>query len=159
MILLAGTLDTLSFVDLLFSVTLPNRVVEYWSWRERQRARETLSNVTVTGEEKHDEVVYIQIGKEIICQPRVPKLMKLNANTHTFEKNLCELVYSHRLTHSCRSVCSDPSLSGWCEVLCVPARAQVRLFIASGTQADLSLSACLICTHSPWETPSDTAYL
>lgn len=118
-----------------------------------------MSNVTVTGEEKHDEVVYIQIRKEIICQPRVPKLMKLNANTHTFEKNLCEFVYSHKLTHSCRSVFSDPSQSGWCEVLRVPARAQVRLFIASGTLADLSLSACLICTHSPRETHSDTTCL
>lgn len=38
---------------------------------------------TVAGEEKHDEVVYIQIRREIIRQQRVPKLMKLmklNAN-------------------------------------------------------------------------------
>lgn len=54
-----------------------------------------MSNVTVAREVKHDEVVYIQIRKEIICQPRVPKLMKLNANTHTFEKHLSKIVYSH----------------------------------------------------------------
>lgn len=106
--------------------------------------RENLCCVTVAGEVKHDEVVYVQIRREIICQQRVPKLMKLNANAN----RLCEIVYWRTHAHSFLSVCLlFPSLSGWCEVLRVPARAQVGLFIASGTQADLSLS-CLFDLRS-----------
>ncbi len=96
---------------------------------------------------KHDEVVYIHIRKEIICQARVPKPMNLNANTHTFETHLSKIVYSH--THKLiPDALFAISLSGWCEVLRVPARAQVGLFIAIGTGWFI-LSACLICTHSP----------